>query len=266
MRIALGVEYHGARYCGWQSQANGCGVQDHLQDALTKIAEHSVQVVCAGRTDTGVHAIEQVVHFETDADRPISAWIRGSNANLPNDIAVLWAIPVGAEFHARFSAHSRRYCYVLLNRPQRPALAWNRVGWYHRALDIEAMQHAARCFIGQRDFSAFRSSECQAKSPLKTMHSFSVERLNDYVVFELHADGFLHHMVRNLVSSLVYVGSARGDVDWINGLLDSRDRRLSPPTFAPDGLYLTRIEYDSGWSLPQRAVASRRALLAELML
>jgi tRNA pseudouridine38-40 synthase len=266
MRIALGVEYHGARYCGWQSQANGCGIQDHMQHALSKIAEHPVQVICAGRTDTGVHAFEQVIHFDTDAERPLSAWVRGTNANLPNDIASLWACPVGAEFHARFSAISRRYRYILLNRPQRPALAVGRVGWYHQTLDLDAMQRAAQLFVGRHDFNAFRSSECQAKSPIKTMHSFQIERSNDRIVFDLHADGFLHHMVRNLVGCLVYVGSARGDNEWIEGLLASRDRKLAPPTFAPDGLYLSQIEYDTGWALPQRQSLSNEELLAELAL
>ncbi len=264
MKVALGVEYQGARYCGWQSQANGCGIQDCLQSALTKIAEHPVQVVCAGRTDTGVHAIEQVIHFETTATRPLSAWVRGTNANLPNDIATLWASPVEAEFHARFSAKARSYRYILLNRPQRPALASNRVGWYHQELELDAMRRAAQCFVGRRDFSAFRSSECQAKSPIRTLYSFQIERLNDYVIFDLHADGFLHHMVRNLIGSLVYVGSARGDAAWIATLLENRDRRLAAPTFAPDGLYLTRIEYDSAWALPQRQVMDEREFLAEL--
>ena len=265
MRIALGIEYHGARYCGWQSQANGCAIQDVVEAALAKIAERPVQVVCAGRTDTGVHAIEQVIHFDTDAQRPLSAWVRGTNANMPNDIAVLWARPVGEEFHARFSAQSRRYCYILLNRPQRPALASRRVGWYHQTLDVGAMQSAAQCFAGRHDFSAFRSSECQSKTPIKTLHSLCIERCNDYVIFNLHADGFLHHMVRNLVGSLVYVGSGRGDADWIAGVLASGDRRLAAPTFSPDGLYLTRIEYDPAWELPQRPEIKQHELLTELM-
>ena len=265
MRIALGIEYHGAQYCGWQSQANGCAIQDVVEAALSKIAERPVQVVCAGRTDTGVHGIEQVIHFDTDAQRPLSAWVRGTNANMANDIAVLWARPVGEEFHARFSAKSRRYCYILLNRPQRLALASRRAGWYHQTLDVDAMQSAAQCFAGRHDFSAFRSSECQSKTPIKTLHSLGIERCNDYVIFSLHADGFLHHMVRNLVGSLVYVGSGRGDADWIAGVLASGDRRLAAPTFSPDGLYLTRIEYGPAWGLPQRPEIKRRELLTELM-
>jgi tRNA pseudouridine38-40 synthase len=266
MRFALGIEYHGARYCGWQSQPNGCAIQDVVEAALTRIAEQPIRIACAGRTDTGVHAIEQVVHFDTDVSRPLSAWVRGTNANLPSDIAVLWASPVGDDFHARFSAQARRYCYVLLNRPQRPALAAGRVGWYHQTLDVDAMQRAAQCFVGRRDFSAFRSSECQAKSPIKTLHSFRIEGHNDYISFNLHADGFLHHMVRNLVGSLIYVGSNRGSVEWIEGLLHAGNRDLAAPTFAPDGLYLTRIEYDALWALPQRQALGQKELLMELML
>ena len=191
--------------------------------------------------------------------------MRGTNANLARDVAVLWAHLVGDAFHARFSAKSRRYRYVLLNRSQRPALAAGRVGWYHQTLDVDAMQFAAQGFLGRRDFSAFRSSECQAKSPVKSIHTFRIERLNDYILFDIHADGFLHHMVRNLVGSLVYVGSARGDADWIAGLLESRDRSLAAPTFAPDGLYLTQIEYDAGWGLPQRSMCSQPKFLVELM-
>ena len=265
MRIALGIEYQGARYCGWQSQPNGCGIQDVVEAALSKIAEHRVQVVCAGRTDAGVHATEQVIHFDTDASRPLSAWVRGTNANLPADIAALWASTVGEEFHARFSAQSRRYCYILLNRPQRPALASGRVGWHHQALDLVVMQRAAENFLGRRVFSAVRSSECQAQSPIKILHSFNIERLQDYILFNLHADGFLHHMVRNMLGSLVYVGSGRADIDWLARVLESRDRRLAAPTFAPAGLYLTRIEYTSGWALPQRPVTGAQELLAELI-
>ncbi len=266
MRIALGIEYLGTRYCGWQSQPNGCAVQDALESALANIAEHRVVVHCAGRTDTAVHALEQVVHFDTDASRPLSAWVRGTNANLPNDIVVLWAIPVREEFHARFSARSRRYCYILLNRPQRPGLSAHRVGWHHQPLDLDAMRLAAQCFVGTQDFTAFRSSECQAISPVKTLHSFKVERENQHIIFDLRADGFLHHMVRNIIGSLVFVGSARGDASWIESLLQQRDRRLAPPTFSPDGLYFVGVEYDAAWALPQRSLSHKAAILAELVI
>jgi tRNA pseudouridine38-40 synthase len=264
VRVALGIEYLGTRYCGWQSQSNRCGIQDTIQAALTTIAEHPIHVHCAGRTDTGVHAREQVVHFDTDAARPLTAWVRGSNANLPDDIAVLWASPVGEEFHARFSARSRRYRYILLNRPQRPGLSAGRVGWYHQPLEVDAMRRAAQRLVGTQDFSAFRSSECQAKTPIKTLHNFAIATHGEFIIFDLHADGFLHHMVRNIVGSLIYVGSERGDSAWIDTLLAQRDRRLAAPTFAPDGLYLMSIEYDVGWALPQRSLSRHDDALAEM--
>jgi len=260
VRIALGLEYHGGGYCGWQTQPNGCGIQDVVQRALSTIAEQAVEVLSAGRTDTGVHAIEQVIHFETSAVRPLTAWVRGANANLPNDIAVLWAHPVPNEFHARYSARSRSYRYVLLNRPQRAAAAHARVGWFHQPLDREVMSEAAKDLVGRHDFSAFRSSECQAKTPIKTVSEFRVYRHNDLVIFELRADGFLHHMVRNMVGSLVYVGSGRVGKTWLRDVLQSKDRRLAAPTFAADGLYLTAIAYDAGWGLPQ--IASRSDTLS----
>ena len=265
MRIALGVSYNGGAYQGWQSQTSGLTIQDKLEKALGKFTAQRVSTLCAGRTDAGVHGLMQVVHFDTDLARDTNSWVRGTNANLPRDIAVQWAWPVGDDFHARFSAKSRSYCYILLNRSQRPALASRRVGWYHQALDVDAMTSAAQGLVGRHDFSAFRSSECQAKTPIKMLHSFRIERYSDYILFAVHADGFLHHMVRNLVGSLVYVGSGRGDAGWIADILQSRDRRIAAPTFAPDGLYLTHIEYDSGWGLPQRQEIRSRELLAELL-
>lgn len=265
MRIALGLEYHGSNYCGWQTQPNGCGIQNVVQKALSNIAEHSVEVASAGRTDTGVHALEQVIHFDTFAARPLTAWVRGANANLPNDVVVLWAHPVSNEFHARYSAHSRSYRYVLLNRPQRAAAAHGRVGWFHQPLDVDAMGEAAQVLMGRHDFSAFRSSQCQAKTPVKTISELRVFRNNDLVIFELRADGFLHHMVRNLVASLVYVGSGRYGQAWLRDVLQNKDRSLAAPTFAPDGLYLAAIGYDAGWGLPQKAVRSSALPLPELM-
>lgn len=265
MRFSLGLEYHGGGYCGWQTQPNGCGIQDVVHKALSYVAEHSVEVVSAGRTDTGVHALEQVIHFDTRAQRPLTAWVRGTNANLPNDVAVLWAHPVSNEFHARYSARSRRYRYVLLNRPQRAAAAHGRVGWFHQPLDVEVMNDVAQVLMGRHDFSAFRSSECQAKTPVKTISEFRVYRCEDFVIFELSADGFLHHMVRNLVGSLVYVGSGRCPQAWLRELLHSKDRRLAAPTFAPDGLYLTAIGYDAAWGLPQKTIHSGMLPLPELI-
>ncbi len=250
MRIALGIEYDGSRFCGWQSQPSACGVQDALERALAQIAGEAVRVVTAGRTDTGVHALHQVVHFDTGAARPDTAWVRGANAFLPASVAVLWARPVGDEFHARFSAVSRRYIYLLLNHPVRNALFAGKAGWFHAPLDVAAMQAGARHLLGEHDFSAFRAAECQAKSPVKQMQRIEISRRGDCILFDLTANAFLHHMVRNLVGSLVYVGKGKHAPDWIGSLLTGRDRTLAAPTFAPDGLYLASIGYEPRWNIP----------------
>ncbi|MDD5240158.1 MAG: tRNA pseudouridine(38-40) synthase TruA [Sulfuricella sp.] len=250
MRIALGVEYDGSRFCGWQSQPSACGVQDVLERALSAIASEPIRVVTAGRTDAGVHALHQVVHFDTAATRPDNAWVRGVNALLPDSVGVLWAQPVSDEFHARFSAVSRRYLYLLHNHPVRPALLSGKVGWFHQPLDVETMQQGALHLLGEHDFSAFRAAECQAKSPIKQMQKITVTRDGDYVLFDFTANAFLHHMVRNLVGSLVYVGKGKHSPGWIGELLGNRDRTRSAPTFAPDGLYLASIGYDPAWDIP----------------
>jgi tRNA pseudouridine38-40 synthase len=258
-RIALGIEYDGSRFLGWQTQPGGGTVQDALEVALAGIANEPVNVTCAGRTDRGVHARAQVVHFDTDADRPDSAWVRGVNALLPESVAVLWATPVAGDFHARYSAVSRSYRYVMVNRPVRPALAARYAGWYHAALDVEAMRSAAALLQGEHDFSAFRSAECQAKSPVRTLHALGIERDGDRIDFTLRANAWLQHMVRNIVGTLVYVGAGRQPPQWARQLLDSRDRALAAPTFAPQGLYLEAVEYAPGWSLPATE-PGRRAL------
>lgn len=250
MRIALGVEYDGAPFRGWQSQPGGNTIQDALESALAAIAGERVRTVCAGRTDAGVHALAQVVHFDTAADRPGSAWTRGANAYLPPHVAVTWAHRVDDEFHARFSALRRSYRYVLLNRPVRPAALNGRVGWYHRPLDVEAMVAAARCLIGEHDFSAFRAAECQAKSPVKTLYRADIVRQQDIIVFDVVANAFLHHMVRNLVGSLVYVGNGHYPVSWLAEVLAGRDRSRAAPTFGAAGLYFAGVEYDARWRLP----------------
>lgn len=251
MRIALGVEYDGRPYCGWQSQAEGQTVQDAMQAALSQIAGAPISVIAAGRTDTGVHALEQVIHFDTQAERPLTAWVRGANALLPDSIAVRWAHLVPDEFHARFSAHGRSYRYLLINRPVRPAIQAGKAGWFHAPLDIGAMQAAAQCLLGEHDFSAFRASQCQAKSPVKTLNKLDIYLDGEMLVFDVSANAFLHHMVRNLVGCLVYVGKGKYSPEWLAGVLESRERRLAAPTFAPDGLYLRRIQYDAKWGLPQ---------------
>jgi tRNA pseudouridine38-40 synthase len=252
MRIALGVEYDGKPYCGWQSQPGGRTVQDTLQSALSHIADAPVTVNAAGRTDTGVHALEQVVHFETDANRPLSAWVRGVNAMLPPSIVVRWAHPVPDEFHARFSAQGRSYRYLLINKPVRSAIHAGKAGWFHLPLDIALMREAAGYLLGEHDFSAFRAAECQAKSPVKCMNKIDIYLNGDVLVFDLEANAFLHHMVRNIVGCLVYVGKGKYPPAWMADLLASRTRHLAAPTFSPDGLYLRRIQYDPTWCLPQQ--------------
>lgn len=225
-------------------------MQDALEQALSGVAGVPVHTACAGRTDAGVHAMAQVAHFDTETNRPLSAWTRGANALLPQSVAVTWARQVEGDFHARFSATGRRYVYWLLSRPQRPGLLTGRVGWTHRALDEATMAQAAQCLLGQHDFSAFRAAECQAKSPVKTLREVRIERHGDLIRFEFAADAFLQHMVRNIVGSLVYVGSGRQPADWMQEVLDSRDRTRAAPTFSPAGLYLAAVEYDPVWNLP----------------
>ncbi len=251
MRLALGLEYDGRPFCGWQSQPGGCAVQDALARALASICGQPVRVAAAGRTDTGVHATAQVAHFDSPVQRPLTAWVRGVNSALPDGVAVLWAQPVAPDFHARFCATGRAYTYLLLNRASRPGLATGRVGWCHRPLDVERMRAAAAVLLGTHDFSAFRAAECQADSPLRSLRRLDIERCGELVVFRLAADAFLQRMVRNIVGSLVYVGKGRQPPQWIAELLAGRDRTAAAPTFAPDGLYLTAVDYGPAWRLPQ---------------
>ena len=254
MRFTLGLEYDGRPHCGWQSQPSGCAVQDSLETALSALAQETIAVVAAGRTDAGVHASGQVVHFDTPVQRPLAAWVRGVNSHLPESIRVLWAQVVETDFHARFSALSRSYRYVLYNHPVRPALAAGRVGWFHETLDADVMAFAARCLLGEHDFSSFRAAECQARTPVRVLHDLQVRRLGDYVIFDFTANAFLHHMVRNIVGCLVYVGARRKPADWVAELLAACDRKLAAPTFAPDGLYLVRVRYDARFGLPETQV------------
>jgi tRNA pseudouridine38-40 synthase len=260
MRIALGIEYDGSLFCGWQTQPARCAVQDRLEQALAQIAGERVTTVCAGRTDAGVHALAQVVHFDTAAQRPDSAWVRGVNALLPPALAVVWARPVGEGFHARYSARRRSYRYLLLNHPVRPAADHGRVGWFHAPLDAARMHAAAQVLLGEHDFSAFRSSECQARSPVRRLERITVERRGDYVVFELCANAFLHHMARNIVGCLVHVGKGRRAPPWLAEVLAGRDRTAAAPTFDAAGLYLARVEYDAAWGLPEAPRAAQPSL------
>ena len=221
-----------------------------MQAALGQIAGHAVVLKAAGRTDRGVHARAQVAHFDTGAERPVAAWVRGVNAFLPESVAVQWATPVPAEFHARYSALARTYRYRLANRPVRPALEARYAGWYHAPLDLEAMRRAARALVGEHDFSAFRAAECQASTPVRTLHSIDVAGAAGCIEFVLRANAFLQHMVRNIVGALVYVGAGKHPPAWIGEVLSSKDRNRAAPTFAPEGLYLERVEYDAKWALP----------------
>jgi len=250
MRIALGLEYDGAAFCGWQTQPAGCGVQDHLQRALSRFADVPIEVTAAGRTDTGVHATAQVVHFDSPVGRDAFSWVRGTNTFLDEHVRVLWAQVVAGYFHARYSARSRTYRYLLLEAPVAPAILRGRVGWFHHALDEAAMGEACGALVGSHDFSAFRDAQCQAKSPQRDLLEARIVRANGLVVFSFRANAFLHHMVRNIVGALVYVGAGRQPPGWIAELLDARDRRLAAPTFSPDGLYLAAVEYDPAFGLP----------------
>ncbi|MBK6401922.1 MAG: tRNA pseudouridine(38-40) synthase TruA [Rhodocyclaceae bacterium] len=261
MRIVIGLEYDGSTFTGWQSQPHGNTVQDVLEHALSQVADSRIRTVCAGRTDTGVHALAQVAHFDTQARRPLSAWVRGVNALLPPTVAIHWAAPVAGDFHARFSAVSRRYRYLLLNRPVRPALQSGRAGWFHRPLDVAAMTDGARHLLGEHDFTAFRAAQCQAKSPIRVLQRASVSRHDEFVVLEFQANAFLHHMVRNLVGALVYVGQGKHPPAWIGQLLAGRDRARAAPTFDAAGLYFLGADYDAGWGLPLDAIGAPRPVM-----
>jgi tRNA pseudouridine38-40 synthase len=250
LRIALGLEYDGSAFCGWQTQPSGCGVQDQLQSALTRFADTPIEVTAAGRTDTGVHALAQVVHFDADVAREMKSWVRGTNASLGPELRVLWSHAVPDDFHARYHARTRTYRYLLLNEPVAPAVLRERVGWFHAPLRVEPMRAACEALLGEHDFSAFRGSQCQSRSPIRTMHEAHVERHANMVVFTFRANAFLHHMVRNLVGSLVYVGAGREEPGWMAELLAARDRKRAAPTFAPEGLYLADVEYDISLRLP----------------
>ena len=250
MKFAIGVSYCGAGLEGWQSQPSGNTVQDRLERAFSEIAGEPISLTAAGRTDAGVHASAQVAHFESSSVRPESAWVRGVNALLPAEIAVQWSSPVAEDFHARYSALSRTYRYVLYSHAVRPTLLAGRAGWFHLPLDLEKMKEAADRLVGKHDFSSFRSAECQAKSPVRVMEAVTVRASGAYVLFDFTANAFLHHMIRNIVGCLVYVGKGKHPPVWIPELIVARDRQRAAPTFSPDGLYLFNVRYDARWGLP----------------
>lgn len=261
VRIALVLEYDGSGFHGWQSQPSGRTVQDAVEVALSTIAASTIRVVAAGRTDTGVHALYQVLHFDTEAQRPTSAWVRGANALLPDGIAILWASQVPHEFHARYCAVERCYLYILLNHPVRPGLGSGNIGWFHEPLDLESMRSAAQMLVGAHDFSAFRAAECQALSPVRNLTKLDIQRHGDIIVYEIRANAFLHHMVRNIVGCLVYVGKGKHSPEWIKVLLGARNRTAAAPTFPAAGLYLAGIRYDAKWNLPDCVKPSLSAIL-----
>ena len=256
MRVALGISYNGRAYQGWQSQLSGLTVQDRLESALGRFTNQArVSTLCAGRTDAGVHGLLQVVHFDTTLSRPANAWVRGTNAHLPSDIAVQWAKEVPEAFHCRASAISRRYAYIVLQSPVRPSLDAGRVGWVYRTLDATAMQDAAARLIGEHDFTSFRASSCQALSPVKTMMAIDIVQRGAYWRFEFEANAFLHHMIRNVMGCLIVIGQQKRPPQWIDEVMAARNRNIAAPTFSPDGLYFVGPRYDAHWGLPDQAVA-----------
>jgi tRNA pseudouridine38-40 synthase len=256
VRVALGLEYDGARFSGWQTQADGSAIQDAVESALESFIGQPVATICAGRTDAGVHARGQVVHLDSPVQRDPHAWVRGVNRYLPRAVSIRWAREVAGDFHARFSALNRSYEYWILNDPVRSPLHDQRTGWVFQPLDVAAMHAAAQSLLGTHDFSAFRSIECQAASPVRELRRFDVERFDRLVRVRVSANAFLHHMVRNLVGTLVTIGTGRRPPRWAVEVLASRDRAVAAPTFAACGLYLTRVEYDRTFDLPDDSEAS----------
>ncbi len=251
-RIALGIEYNGQGFYGWQSQENLKTIQGSLESALSHIANEPITLFCAGRTDAGVHATGQVAHFDTKAVREMRAWTFGTNALLPREIAVTWAQIVPENFHARYTALSRRYRYIIYNYPARPAILSGRVAWHYGPLDVSVMNQAGQYLIGEQDFSAFRSAQCESKTPMRNVQSLSVVRTGDYIIIEIMANAFLHHMVRNIVGVLIAVGSKTKEPQWVKTVLESKDRRQAAATADAAGLYLTHVNYPALYSLPER--------------
>ena len=250
MRIALGIEYDGTSYNGWQRQKTGLGVQQRLEEALSLVANEEIEVTCAGRTDTGVHASGQVVHFDTSAERSDRGWLLGANSNLPPDISVTWVKPVDDDFHARFSAVSRSYQYLILNRLQRSALHRDRAWWVHQPLDEQRMHAAAQALLGEHDFSAFRAAGCQASSAMRDVTKISVTRSGNWVTLDVTANAFLMHMVRNITGTLAVIGRGEAPVEWLAEVLESRDRTAAGVAAPPHGLTLVDVAYPASFGIP----------------
>lgn len=249
-RIALAVEYDGSSFSGWQLQKNARTVQCVVQSALSEVANHAVVVSCSGRTDAGVHAQCQVIHFDTTAQRSLRSWVYGANANLPKEVSIQWAHPVNFEFHARFSAQRRQYRYIIFNRAIRPTLLVNKVTWCYRDLDASLMAEAAQCLLGEHDFSSYRAVGCQAKSPIRTLHRLHVRRYEQFVIIDLEANGFLHHMVRNIAGVLMEIGAGKAPTRWAQEVLEHKDRSLGGVTAQPNGLYFIGATYPENYQFP----------------
>lgn len=255
MKIAAGVEYCGLHYAGWQRQKHAPSLQQHVEQALAKVADHPLHIICAGRTDAGVHALYQVIHFETNATRAPHSWVLGGNVNLRRDISLLWAREVTADFHARFSATGRTYRYTILNRPSRPGVNSGLVTWEGRPLNEERMVAAAQELIGEHDFTSYRALACQAKSPVREIRRLDVKRQGDYVIIEIEANAFLHHMVRNISGVLMAIGIGKRPVDWAKQILAARDRTKGGVTAPAHGLYLINVDYPEEFGIPKPAIA-----------
>ena len=243
MRFACGVEYDGSQFSGWQRQPHAPSVQAAVEAALSRVADHAVGISCAGRTDAGVHATSQVIHFDTHAQRSERSWLLGTNANLSRDVCLLWVRPVDSDFHARFSAEARRYRYVILNRDVPSALLRRRTTWRHGLLDEERMREGAQHLVGERDFSSFRALACQAKSPIRTVHRLEITRHGEFIYLDIEANAFLHHMVRNIAGVLIAVGCGEREPQWVREILELRDRTRGGVTAPAAGLYLVGVRY-----------------------
>ncbi len=251
MRIALGIEYAGNDFFGWQIQSQLRSVQACVEIALSKVANHPVHVVCAGRTDTGVHALGQVIHADVQVQRSVDSWVLGTNSNLPKDISVLWVQPVSEDFHARFLAQARYYRYIIFNRQVRPAILHKKVTWVFKPLNVQAMQIASKYLIGTHDFSSYRAVACQAKSPVRTILSLNISTVDEKIIIDISANGFLHHMVRNIAGVLIAIGHGKKPIEWANTVLQARDRRAGGITALADGLYLVKVDYPEPYIFPE---------------
>lgn len=256
MKIALGIEYDGSQFFGWQAQPHARNVQQCVETALSKVANHPVTVICAGRTDTGVHAAGQVIHAEVTAIRLNRSWILGTNSYLPADVSVLWAQPVDDDFHARFLATARYYRYVILNRVTRPALLARKVAWEYRPLDVERMQAAANYLIGTHDFSSYRAAGCQAKGPIRTIFHLTVSRYGEFIMIDICANAFLYHMVRNIAGVLMTIGSGEQSPQWAQTVLMAKDRKMASTTAPASGLYFWAVDYPSPYLFPKTIQSS----------